>query len=224
MTEAPKKQFKDAKSPKGIAVFPRLNEPDFKFNANGRFSVKLKLPRAEAEAFLAQFKEMDEKNFDAVIEATKNDVDKKTLKPLPQPTNDGLPFAMDIDKTTKEPTGFVLVSFSANAKYKDKKTGKMVDAKVGLYDSKGTPANIQIGGGSTIKVAFTAFPYYNEATRKAGISFRMRGVQVINLVKFGGVQFDAEEGGYEAQPEDSYTPKANTEGAGSATDASKGDF
>ena len=201
MADQPKKKFYDtAVSPKARAVYPRLNTPDTTFKAEGRYSTKIRMSEDEAKAFLQKFEVISEENFAAVVAAHSNDIDKKTGKALPPPTNDGLPFQLEIDKETKQPTGNILISFSCNASYKDK-TGKVQTIKPGIRDSKNTPIDVKVGGGSLIKVAFQPAPYYTESSRKAGVSFRIQAVQIIELCKFGEVNFAEEEEGYVGQVE-----------------------
>ena len=41
-------------TPKGTAIFPKLNEPDKKFNPEGVYSLTLRLSDAEAKPLIAQ--------------------------------------------------------------------------------------------------------------------------------------------------------------------------
>ncbi len=211
-------------TPKGVAVFPRLNTPDTKFKDTGRYSLKLRLPEAEARSFLAEYDALSGENFAEVLERTKGKVDKKTGKAI-TPENTGLPFELEMDKETQTPTGNILIPFSCNAQFVDKKTQQVREIKPGIYDSKGTAIDVQVWGGSVLKVAFVPFGYYNDATMKAGISFRLQAVQVIKLVRGGGeVQFGVEEGGYVAEPENQFTKDHGTEGGPDVSTASKGNF
>lgn len=56
-----------------------------------------------------------------------------------------------------------------------------------LFDSKNKefPKDEDIWGGSTLRIAFNAIPYYT-AMAGAGISLRLKAVQVIELVSGGG--------------------------------------
>jgi len=197
MAEAKKNRIPTAYSPKGVAVFPRLNEPDFKFKDAGQYSTKLRLPKAEAEAFLAKFQSLSDDIHAEKVEFFKGKKDKKGK--MIEVENAGLPFSVETDKEGNE-TGFILLAFSSNASFKDKTTGVEKKITPGIYDSQGKPANVQVGGGSVLKVAFQPFPYYNDATQKSGVSFRLQGVQVIELRQFGSnLDFGVEEGGFVAE-------------------------
>jgi hypothetical protein len=188
MTENKKPKIAVQYTPKGVAVFPRLNEPDYKFTPEGKYSLKLRLPKAEADAFLAKYQHIADEGFAQVLAEVKGKKDKKG-KPI-EPENDGLPFTIETNKETGEETGNVLISFGMKAKFKDKVTKEEKILKPVIVDSKGNDANVQVGGG-------------NDATQKAGVTFYLVGVQIIKLVKFGGeLAFGVEEGGYEADPTD----------------------
>ena len=211
-----------AYSPKGRAVYPKLSKPDFKFKPGGEYSVKLRLPEEEGRAFLAKFETLSESNHAEAVEAEKGKKDKKTGKLLEAPVNDGLPFQIEMNKETQEPTGNILITFKANASYKKDDVTKELPAPT-IVDSMAKKTTAEVGGGSVIKVAFQPFPYYNDATRKAGVSFRLQGVQVIELKQFGAdLDFGVEEGGYVAE-EQGFQPQQQ-EGPSGVSPSSKGNF
>ena len=54
-----------------------------------------------------------------------------------------------------------------------------------------------VGNGSKVKVAFEPIPYVMPSTKKAGVSLRLKAVQVIDLVEYGNSAtsvFDEEDG------------------------------
>lgn len=69
-----------------------------------------------------------------------------------------------------------------------------------IFDSKGNPikdvSELNIGGGSTLKVAGAAKAY--NAGGKTGVTCYLNSVQVIDLVEYSSSPFGAEEGGFEA--------------------------
>ena len=84
------------------------------------------------------------------------------------------------------------------------KQGDPFEQRPAIFDAKGKPLQeAKIGGGSKVKVAYELIPYYT-AIAGAGVSLRLKAVQVIDLVEFsGGASADAfgfgEEEGYEAE-------------------------
>ena len=100
-------------------------------------------------------------------------------------------------------------------KFKQKAVIKSIkgthEVKIPIFDSKGKPlSDIKLGGGSQIKLCFSAAPYYVPSTRMCGLSLRPVAVQVIELKEWaeGGTMqaygFESEDGyeGAEATEDD----------------------
>ena len=98
----------------------------------------------------------------------------------------------------------------AETKFKTKakvtmRSGDSFDQKVALFDAKGKPLvnPPNVGGGSKIKVSYQVVPYYT-ATVGAGLTLRMKAVQILKLVEYtSGANASSygfkEEDGYEAE-------------------------
>jgi hypothetical protein len=57
--------------------------------------------------------------------------------------------------------------------------------------------DVAIGNGSIVNVAFEPIPYVMASTKQVGVSLRMKGVQVVDLVEYGNSgnsMFDEEDG------------------------------
>ena len=69
-----------------------------------------------------------------------------------------------------------------------------------FFDSKGlpitNPTDLNIGGGSTLKIAAAAKAY--NAGGATGVTMYLNAVQIIDLVEYSSNPFGAEEGGFEA--------------------------
>jgi hypothetical protein len=88
-----------------------------------------------------------------------------------------------------------------------RKDGSTFEQRPAIFDSRGNvlkgDAIPRIGGGSIVKACVEVFDYYT-ASIGAGISLRLRGVQLITLVEYGdggdasSMGFTAEEEGYVA--------------------------
>lgn len=206
-------------TPKGIALWPKLNEPDYKFKAEGEYSVKV---RFTAEASVELRKQLDA----LMAEARKQfetDSDPAKAKKYAKYTSD-MPYKPHEDEEGNE-TGDFVVTFRQKAKITPKNPAKKpFDVKVPLFDAKGKPMSEPIWGGSTIKVSFETFPYAMPSTSKIGLSLRLCGVQVIDLVTGNGGDGSSmgfsEEDGYVA-PEESEPLEAAAKQAGGDED---GDF
>lgn len=174
-------------TPAGIAQYPYLSKPDTKFNPDGEYKLKLEIP-GDAAQDIVTF--LDEQIELAQAKAKKENPGKKIKE-------GSSPYEVNED------TGKVAVSFKLKAKVTPK-NGDPFEQKPAIFDAKGKPLqDAKVGGGSKVKVAYELVPYYT-AIAGAGVSLRLKAVQVIDLVEYsGGAGADAfgfgEEDGYEAE-------------------------
>jgi hypothetical protein len=193
-------------TPAGIAQYPYLTKPDTKFNPDGEYKISVEIPGAAAQDIVTF---LDEQFAASVAKAKKENPGKKIKE-------GDVPYSVDDD------SGKVTVRFKLKAKVTPK-MGDPFEQRPALFDAKGKPigADTKIGGGSKVKVAYELVPYYT-AIAGAGVSLRLKAVQVIDLVEFsGGASSEAygfgEEEGYEAED----TPAAQN---GFAEETSDTDF
>lgn len=174
-------------TPKGVAQYPYLTKPDTKFNPDGEYKLKLEIPADKAQDIVTFLDEQ----FAASVAAAKKENPGKRVKEADPPY------------LVNEETGTVAVSFKLKAKVTPK-NGEPFEQRPAIFDAKGKPIkDVNIGGGSTVKVAYEVLPFYT-AIVGAGISLRLKACQVINLVEFsGGAGAEAfgfgEEDGFEAE-------------------------
>lgn len=175
-------------TPAGIAQYPYLTKPDTKFNPDGEYKISVEIPGAAAQDIVTF---LDEQFAASVAKAKKENPGKKIKE-------GDVPYSVDDD------SGKVTVRFKLKAKVTPKQ-GDPFEQRPALFDAKGKPigADTKIGGGSKVKVAYELVPYYT-AIAGAGVSLRLKAVQVIDLVEFsGGASSEAygfgEEEGYEAE-------------------------
>lgn len=177
-------------SPAGIASWPKLNTPDAKY---GHYGVKLLLDPNDPRTppFLAF---LDAETDKAVI-AMKEEKGAKLAKTMER----GAAYEDEMDTDGNE-TGKVVVNFTMPSVIERKSDGKKWTLKPALFDAKGTPlaADVEIGGGSLIKVSFELSPYYVASSKKAGVSRRMVAVQVLDLKQWSG-NSDASSFGFESE-------------------------
>jgi hypothetical protein len=182
-----KKRNPKVTTPKGIAVWPWLNEPDRKFNAEGDYKVNLQLAQEDAQDFMEQLKSILQDHYKATCEAQ----GKTKLKKAPLPV-------IEVEDDEGNETGDVQIKFKLKAQYTY--DGKTISQRPVLMDAKRQPMTEKIGGGSTIRVGCEVYPYYT-ATIGVGLSLRCKVVQVLELKEFsagaGGFDFN-EEDGFEA--------------------------
>lgn len=176
-------------TPTGVAIWPKLVEPDTKFDAEGTFSVRLRLGADDAAELMQLMDEMaDEAYADAKAKLSEKPSDPKKIaaqkKQLEKLTRNDA-YTMDVDDNGDE-TGDVVFNFKMShvIKLKDGTT-KRVWPK--LFDAAGNPikGKPQIFSGSELRVACQLSGYFVPGTSAAGVSARLNAVQVIKLVSGG---------------------------------------
>ena len=155
---------KQINTPTGVAVFPRLQEPDYKFQSAGEFSVNLRLTEKDARPLITHLEKM--------LDAWR----KPNLKKAP------LPIKPSVDEDGNETGDW---DFKFKMKHNGTtKTGKSWTQRPKLYDSKLEGYNGgTIGGGSKIAVNFVPAAYYTPALG-CGLTFRLNAVQVVELREY----------------------------------------
>lgn len=205
-----KKKYEIIKTPAGTAVWPKLTKPDTKFNADGVFSTKLRIPAEEAQGLIQKLNEIHQAN---LSEQTK--IAKKKVKEA------ALPWVEVLDEDGNE-TGDLEFNFKRVAKVTTK-DGKKFDVKIPLFDSQNQPLeDVDVWGGSTIVIAAEVVPYYT-AMVGAGLSLRLKAVQVKKLVQ-GGAGGNAEAFGFESEDGGYVAPKKQTFDAATEDDPEDEDF
>tara|TARA_R100000935_G_scaffold13582_2_gene27213 strand:- start:1170 stop:1835 length:666 start_codon:yes stop_codon:yes gene_type:complete len=149
-------------TPKGIAQYPWLSKPDTKFNEEGEYKVNLVLTKEDATPVIEQINAAFAENLK--VQMKENGKDIKTANP---------PYMNELDDDGK-PTGNVIIKFKSKALYPP-----------AIFDAKGdVMKESNIWGGSEIRVNGSIAPYYVKLIG-AGVSLRLRAVQVIQYVEGG---------------------------------------
>ena len=174
--------FKSMVTPPGVAVYPHLTTPDTKFDANGVYKVSLSLTEEEAAPLIEKVEEVQE-------EATGMIPPGKRQK-FSEP-----PYYDEMDDQG-QPTGRVIFKFKMKAKV-NTKDGRTLEMSPKLFDSEGTfMTEVEpIWGGSVLRISADMVPFYVAAVG-AGVSLRLKAVQIIDLKTGGGA--GAESYGFEA--------------------------
>jgi hypothetical protein len=191
-------------SPKGIAKYPWLNKPDTKFDPSGVFRVSLLFDPEEVQPFLDRLDEMADEAF----EETKADLLEKGNKLGAKQLTRNDPYEMEIDRETAEETGKVEVKFKMKHLIKTK-DGE-IELTPSLFDAQGKSVDrneVNVFGGSILRVNFTPRKYYVAGQKMAGVSLQLNAVQIIELAERGGnadyYGFGVEEDGFSADDADS---------------------
>ena len=191
----PKTKLVSIVSPKGLASYPFINKPSFKFKEEGEYSVKLVLNKEEGTKFADQVKTILRSAYKDQCALLKKDKLKMAEFPW------------------KEDGENMVFAFKARATYTTKE-GVVYESKVALFDTKGNPVTELVGSNSVLRCACDVYPWY-VPSMGMGVSLKLKAVQVVELVSpsrnisaesFG---FTAEEEGYvsggESFPDDAFS-------------------
>lgn len=188
---------KYSRTPKGRLEWAKVVKPDTKFDEGGIYSVDLYLKAGEPDV-----QELCAK-LDELVEEAKQDAIEENPKRKPLTAQ---PYEAVTDDEGNE-TGEIKFKFKLKATGKTK-AGEVYKQRPIVVDAKGVPIlkfnsegdvindGFKVGNGSIGKIAFEPKKYFMASTKTAGVSLRLRGVQLIKLVEFsgGGDLFEEEEG------------------------------
>ena len=175
----------DAKiSAMGESIYPHLNKPDVKFSEAGEYKVTLKVKKSDASKMLGEYKQAID---DSLIKAEKENKGK-TIKSAP------IPYTEEGD--------YVFFKYKLKATGTNFKTKEKFSQRPALFDAKNNPIDTStlIWGGSKMKIAYSLVPYFTPMLG-AGITARIKAVQVIELVEGKQLNLFDKEDGYEAKSE-----------------------
>lgn len=172
-------------SPKGEALWAKLDKPDREYNEKGQYSVDLVCDPGDPK--VAKFIEtLEELRDNALSQANERRPKPKKFKPRAV-------YKEDFDKDGNE-TGNIVFKFKMN-NVDDRRAGQNKVILVGPKASAGPIPMVQIGNGSTIRCVAFANPYSMASDKTIGVSLILEKVQLIDLVVFGGDDdLDDEEG------------------------------
>tara|TARA_B100001057_G_scaffold368213_1_gene371676 strand:+ start:190 stop:774 length:585 start_codon:yes stop_codon:yes gene_type:complete len=167
----------------GEAIYPHLNKPDVRFNEAGEYKVTLKVAKSDAPEMLKLYT----KAIDDSLKLASDSHKGKGIKNAPRPYT--------------EENDYVFFKFKMKATGVNQKTKEKFSQRPQLFDAKKTPIPLStlIWGGSKIRVAYTLVPYYTPMLG-AGITARLKAVQVLELVEGKDSNLFKEEDGYETAP------------------------
>lgn len=208
-------------SPVGVSVWPKLVEPEVKFNPEGVFTVRLRFNEADEAAMVEQLTSLYDQ---AYAENCKTEKKAKLKKA-------DFPWKAEVTKDEEgieTETGHLLFTYKMAASGKNKQ-GKPYTQKPGIFDGQGASMNgidgLNIGGGSEMRVAFSVRAFYT-AVIGSGISLKLKSAQITKLVSYGersasDYGFGAVEGAYSSKPVES---SADTDAPAAAEGDADSDF
>lgn len=167
-------------TPEGEAIFPKLTEPDNKFNPDGEYSVKIRLSEQDGEAIYSQMKRLIEGEVKKAQEQCKTKLELSKIKVL---GDESLPCKKELDENAEE-TGYYIFSAKMRASGISQKTGKAWSREPAIFDQKGkiiaNKAGLNIWSGSIIRIAYSLIPF--NTALGIGVSSKLEAVQIIELV------------------------------------------
>lgn len=156
-------------TPKGTAVWPHLNTPDTKFVAEGEYHTKLRLSAEDAQPLVKQLEAIRDTFLE---EAVRKDPKVKQYRMADL-------YEEEVDDQG-DLTGNYVFKFKQKAVIQTR-SGSTLNMKVALFNSRKEPTEVQIGGGSELRIAGTAIGYAMPSTKMVGLSLRPNAVQIISL-------------------------------------------
>ena len=218
-------------SPAGKAIYPRVNQPDTGFDANGTFHTKLEMDidNPVTVKFIAQIDKWHEESLAEMLAELKEKHPKMGAAALKKKLKDGdKPYTFVEDEETGEETNLVRVNFKMKHRVPNrKKEGEFYVFTPVFVDSSGTVIKGQkplVYGGSELKIRFSPI-LWNSEKLGASVQLRMDAVQIIELVEGGAENaegFGDEGDGYTA-PEAPAGGFADETDPGSSSEPAAGD-
>ena len=179
-------------TPVGIAQYAYLETPDFEYNSNGDWKVKLFFDPAlpEVQTMTKVMDTLLEQAMEYFTDQAKTTKDKKAVRP-----SENTPYYNETDDED-EPTGRIFINPKSIASGKTSE-GEEWKREMPIFDANGVRVQEQlnIGNGTQMAVNLTLRAYYNKQSG-VGISLRLGAVQVIDLKAYTGGINTAEDAGF----------------------------
>jgi hypothetical protein len=171
-------------TPKGKAIYPRLNEPDTKFNVDGVYSAKILVTEGDYNAFKGQLDNWFSGEYKRLCEENGNKKLRMSMS-CPLSITDAGDYQIYAKQVAKKQT----------------KKGELTFT-IALFDSKGAKITDgpSVGSGSVLKLAVEPAAWYSP-TVGAGYTLRLKAAQVIELCEFGGGSGNGDNFGFSSEEE-----------------------
>lgn len=168
-------------TPKGTAVYPHIQAPDYKFSPDGVYNCKINVSEDDFNAFSKIVVDIVEREYEAECRLKGQKLKRATSLPV-KITEDG-DFQIYAKQVAKRQTKKGLLEFV-----------------VPVFDSKGNRIKDvpNIGSGSTLRLSVEVYTWYTDL-HGFGYTLRLKAAQIIELIEYSGGSnfgFDSEEDGY----------------------------
>jgi len=186
-----KPRYEAFTTPVGEAIFPWITKADTQYDVDGTFKTDLAIPFEDAQDFIAKLERVRD-DFIQTLPINK----QKALTARPVYTDELTRPEYPEDATTEEkkalrdawdgePTGNALFRFKLKA-HVNTEDGGFDQAPVVVSADTGEAITDPVYNGSMVKVRGQIVPYTNDAAATAGVTMRLKAVQVIELVSSTG--------------------------------------
>lgn len=195
-----RKDYPRVFTPRGEAIFPAVDQPDYKFKEGGEFHVRLRLNPDDAglQDLISQAEAIRDEAFDA----KKASLEKQKKMALVKELTKVDVVKEEIDQETAEPTGFVILRAALTYRVDIKngpKAGETFYKTPDIFDATGRTIKVRkdrdgailgtnvprVGSGSTVKLNVTIQDYETDGGKTIGARFELNAVQIIKLVQGG---------------------------------------
>lgn len=178
-------------SPRGEALWCKVKEPDYQYNAKGVLSTTIICdPNDETvQAFIEKLEELRDVAYDETVETLGVKAKGVVRKDV---------YSEHVDQDGED-TGLIEFKFALKDADDRDKWIRVVDSK--RAEIKDIPL---VGNGSIIRCSAYANPYYMASTKTVGISLIWEQMQLINLVEYGGGDAFDDEDGYVDNGDDDF--------------------
>lgn len=169
MSEMKQYQYKRLESPLGEAIYPWLHKPDTKYNADGVYKTKLKIPLSEElTAFIDTIQEELDVHYEAAV------AEAKAAGKRP-------PKKYELNYYEDDEYGYLNLKCNAKIKLKD---GTVVEKKFPILSAEGDRFDgvRYVNNGSKLKAVVDLVPM-NSGVAGAGVSLRLICVKVSEFAK-----------------------------------------
>lgn len=179
-------------TPVGLAKYIYLDSPDYEFNKNGEYKVKLFFDPSDegVEEMTCTLDAMLDEAFEYFVDQAKTARDKKAVR-----LSDNTPYYSEEDEEG-ELTGLIYMNPKSIASGTTSE-GESWTRHIPVFDSQNVRVTekLSAGGGTTMCASLIVRAYYNKQNG-VGLSLRLRAVQIVNLIKFGGGLTSGEDAGF----------------------------
>jgi len=199
-----RKDYPTAITPKGVAIWPSIDRPDYKFKENGEYHARLRL--SPDSPGLAELIHQAEVIRDEAFAAKKASLEKQKKGALLRELHKVDVVKPELDQETGEETGYVILRAALTARVDIKngpRAGESFEKKPDVFDRVGKRLKNppRVGNGSELKLAVRIMDYETDGGKAIGARFELEGVQIITLVQ-GGARTAADYGFGEEEGDD----------------------